>query len=170
MLDLDTLTESQRAYLRLVEEGAPSVSYAAKRVGLRPTDIWTWRRELQGWARHEKMCWEVAKDVVRDEVRRRALYGNTRVVLVNGQPLPMRDPRTGDVLVDEDFNPIYVTYTEVSDRMLELDAKVSGLLKEDATSVSITEDAERAEANAPRKVTIEIVRSNGNGGFVTEEL
>lgn len=168
MFDVEALSPAQQSYLRLVEEGAPSVTYAAKRSGVRPTDVWGWRKTVDGFAAHEKRLWDVARDVIRDEVRRRALYGNQRVVLVNGQPLPMRNPTTGEIMLDEDFNPMWVTVTEVSDRMLELDARVTGLLKEEGGVKVSVEDG--AEGQAPGKVTIEIVRSDGNGGFMTEEL
>lgn len=168
MFDVESLTPQQQSYLRLVEEGAPSVTYAAKRSGVRPTDVWNWRKQVEGFSQHEKRLWDVARDVIRDEVRRRALYGNQRVVLVNGQPLPMRNPTTGEIMLDEDFNPMWVTVTEVSDRMLELDARVTGLLKEEGGVKVSVEDG--AEGQAPGKVTIEIVRSDGNGGFMTEEL
>lgn len=170
MVERESLSPKQQAYLRLVEEGAPSLSYAAKRAGISTGQVYAWRRDVEGFREHEDICWEHSKDVVRDEIRRRALYGTQRPVLVNGRPLPMRDPTTGEVLLDEDFEPIYVTYVELSDRVLELDAKVSGLLKDPAapsTKVTLTET--KPDQEGERKVTIEIIRSDGNGGMPAGE-
>lgn len=86
------------------------------------------RSHLRKWMDDEKFveAYQDAQDAANDaaelELRERAM-GYYDILLHKGEPVWKRDPQTGDILLDDDFNPIPYTVKKRSDRLLEVYAK-----------------------------------------------
>ncbi|KFH18415.1 hypothetical protein ELZ19_06790 [Brucella abortus] len=66
---------------------------------------------------------DCAVDDAELELRRRAVEGVEEVMTYRGEPVWRRDPATGEVLLDDDFNPIPFTISRRSDKLLEVYVK-----------------------------------------------
>lgn len=89
---------------------------------LRETDIKRsvldeWRQE-EGFEARMAEALEDAVDEAEVELRRRAVHGTVRLLFHQGSPIWKRDPATGTVLLDENFDPIAYTENERSDSLL----------------------------------------------------
>lgn len=81
---------------------------------------------------------EDAVDSAEGELVRRAVEGNVNILFHAGAPIWMRDPATGEVLLDDDFNPIPYCEREYSDSLLALYLKANRRKYGDKSSVELS--------------------------------
>ncbi len=81
---------------------------------------------------------QAAVDVAEGELRRRGVEGVSEPVMWHGEPIWRRDPVTGEVLLDDDFNPIPYTRYARSDRLLEVYLKAHRAQYRDRSGLELT--------------------------------
>lgn len=84
------------------------------------------RQTYQGWMREDEEFAEAAGDArlaaienAEEALRQRGVEGDDEIVIYKGEPVWKRDV-DGNLLLDDDFNPIPWTIKAKSDRLLEL--------------------------------------------------
>jgi hypothetical protein len=151
MIEKSSKYETERRKELVIEAAktAPSFRKACDIAGVPSSTANRWRRDDEDFAEAlheaEKERW----DVLREHIYERAIGGYEKPVYYKGRPLWRRDPKTNELLLDENFEPIPLTETVVSDRLLE----------------------RYLEANLPefaRKSSLEL--SGPNGGPVSTQL
>ncbi len=80
---------------------------------------------------------ENAVDEAEVELRRRAIYGTKIQMQYQGNPVWLRDPDTGELILDDDFMPIPFTTLKQSDRLLEVYTKAHRPIYKDRSDLSI---------------------------------
>lgn len=118
---------------------APRITTARRRriflETLRAGGIVTAAAEAAGWSRNaayhhrkadptfaekwDEAC-EMAADALEAEARRRAVEGVQEPLVARGAPVYRTDPETGETLRDAEGNPVPLTITRYSDRLLEI--------------------------------------------------
>ena len=79
-----------------------------------------WRTADKEFDKNCDLALQEAVDDAELALRERGIQGIEEVVLYKGEPVWKRDPVTGHVMLDDDFNPIPFTIKRVSDRLLEV--------------------------------------------------
>ncbi len=82
-----------------------------------------WRKEDEDFDGACDLAFQEAVDMAELELRRRAIDGIDDVVMYKGEPVWRRHPDTGDLLLDDDFEPMPFVETRYSDRLLEVYVK-----------------------------------------------
>ncbi len=107
------------AFLRVyAKTGVPKLALEA--ADLHRSTYKRWRKDDEDF---DAACDDALQGAVDDAelaLRQRGIDGIEEPVLYKGIPMFKRDPVTGDVLLDNDFNPIPYTITQRSDRLLEV--------------------------------------------------
>ena len=107
------------AYSELGHIGA-----ACKQVGISYSVVQVWKQdedfllELEG-------AKEVFDGSIHNEVIRRAVHGISKPLIHKGQVQYLRDPTTGELLLDDDLKPIIATVNEKSNSLLAMAAKAT---------------------------------------------
>lgn len=83
-------------------------------------------------------AYEAAVDEGEMELRERGIHGTEEPVLFRGEPVWKRDPNTGDVLLDDNFNAVPFTIRRRSDRLLELYTKAHRPQYKEKSEVALT--------------------------------
>lgn len=91
---------------------------ACRRAGVALSTMYRWLEDDEDFAQGATYAMEVAVGEAELELRHRAVFGRQELILVGGAPVAKRDPFTGEVELDDDFNPIYLTKTVYSDGLL----------------------------------------------------
>ena len=127
---------------------------------LRETDIP--RSELDMWRQDEEFearmaaALEEAVDEAEVELRRRAVHGTVRLLFHQGSPIWKRDPSTGEVLLDDNFDPIAYTENERSDTLLQFYLKANRAKYADKSKVELG-----GPGGAPLTIVTQYVLPNG---------
>lgn len=87
----------------LAETG--NMSEACRRLGISRNAPYQWRDTRPGFAEQ----WDAALEISRDELRQRVL--ETACAMGLARYVPLTDPDTGAVVLDDDFNPVTVPDT-----------------------------------------------------------
>ncbi len=82
-----------------------------------------WRKEDGDFDEACDLAFQQAVDLAELELRRRAIEGVDDVVMYKGEPVWRRNPDTGDLVLDDDFEPVPFVETRYSDRLLEVYVK-----------------------------------------------
>ncbi len=93
---------------------------ACDAAGISRSTMYRWKEEYGDFARACDDALQAAVDAAELELRTRAVGGVEEPVLYKGEPVWRRDPVTGAVFLDEDFNPVPFVVHRRSDRLLEV--------------------------------------------------
>lgn len=114
------LTPLRKEQVVVAYRTAPSLSAAAKIAGVSPDLVYKWKGEDDDFAAELAEARLQYADHLRELVQQRAV-GIERVVVYKGEVQYRRNPlKPTELLLDDDFEPIPLTETVHSDRMLEL--------------------------------------------------
>ncbi len=111
---------------------------AAEAAGVPRSTVNHWREDDEDFAQEFSDAMENSVDVAELELRTRAVDGVDEPVMHNGEPVWRRDPRTGDLELDDDFNPVPYTVPRRSDRLLEVYAKANRKKYRDKGSLEVS--------------------------------
>lgn len=108
---------------------------------------------------------EEAADTIELELRTRAIQGLDEVVMYRGEPVWRRNA-DGQVQLDENFNPIPLTVSRKSDRLLEAHIKAHNVRYRDKTDITLM-----GAGGGPVKgaLTVTFVKALGNGSEGKDE-
>lgn len=95
------------------------VGPALRAVGATRADLRCWRKEDKFRERLQE-AHDDAVDEAEAELRSRAVEGWDEPVLYKGEPVWARNPDTGSILMNENFEPVPFTVRKHSDRLLEV--------------------------------------------------
>lgn len=115
----------------------------------------TWRQDEEFEALMAQAL-EEAVDEAEVELRRRAVHGTVRLLFHQGSPIWKRDPTTGEVLTDDNFDPIAYTENERSDALLQFYLKANRAKYADKSKVELG-----GPGGAPLQVITQYVLPNG---------
>ncbi len=129
----------------------------------------TYRKELDVNPDFKQDCedaYQFAVSVAEMELRRRAVHGVEEPVVFHGELMYMRDPATGEYMLDDNFEKIPFTINKKSDKLLET------YMKANSRKYGVSgrgnglhaADGEGGGNRLPSKLEIVLVQSDGNGG------
>lgn len=111
-----TIDQIQARFLRSYARHGV-VGPALRELDLDRATLDLWRQDDDFEARMAEAL-EEAVDEAEVELRRRAVHGTVRLLFHQGSPIWKRNPATGEVLLDDNFEPIAYTENERSDSLL----------------------------------------------------
>lgn len=94
-----------------------SITSACRAAGVTRQDVRDWRQD-DVFARDMDDAFEDAIDEAEIVLRQRAIGVEVEVLDRQGNPIPKRDPKTGQVVLDDNFDIVYLTRTLSSDALL----------------------------------------------------
>lgn len=111
---------------------------AAKAAGVSYSTISRWKAEDEEfrtamWEAHEEHVDEAV-----EELHERAVVGDEQLVYYKGEPVPKRDPSTGEPMLDDNFDVIYYTRKVKSDPLLQFFLKSKRAEFRDKTELALT--------------------------------
>lgn len=83
-----------------------NISLAARHAGVHRDTYYDWRKNDPDFRAAADAVEALHVDAARQEIYERALGIKTTAVIFRGEPIWRKDPRTGAVLLDDDFEPI----------------------------------------------------------------
>ncbi len=93
---------------------------ACDAAGIGRTTYKRWCKDDEDFAGACQEAYQCAVDEAEVELRARGVHGTEEPVLYKGEPIWRRDATTGELQLDDDFNPIPFTIKRKSDRLLEV--------------------------------------------------
>ncbi len=111
---------------------------ACKTASISRTTYLRWRKVDDEFDEACDDAFDEAVDEAEYELRERGINGTEEPVLYKGTPVWKRDPGTGAVLLDDDFNPIPFTIHRKSDRLLEVYTRTHRPQYREKSEVSLT--------------------------------
>jgi hypothetical protein len=114
------------------------ITIAADAVGIPRATINNWRTKDPEFAEACEDAYQQAVDVAEMELRRRGVEGWEEPILYRGEPIWQRDPVTGELVLDNDFNPMPFTIPRKSDRLLEVYTRSHRPIYKEKTEVALT--------------------------------
>lgn len=156
--------KAQKKLFLATQRGYLNVSTACSHCGLSPSTIANWRKKDTLFDKAVVEAINEAGDKLEEEARHRAFDGWEEPVIHAGQMQYKRDPITGGLALDENFDPIIITVLKKSDRLLEvmLQAKKPEYKRGGSFSIGTGGAGGTGEA-IPKKITVEFIDSDGNG-------
>ena len=123
----EDMTEENQMKLAFIEDYALHgvIARSCRVVGISRSRYRKWIDEDEVFDLLHKDARDDAIDEGEYELRRRAIEGHNEPIFYQGNPVWKRDPATGEVLLDEDFEPVQLTVRKVSDKLLELYLKAN---------------------------------------------
>ena len=137
---------------------------AASAVGVTRTTVRNWRDDEEFEERFQD-AFEEAIDPVEIELRKRAMLGFEKPVIYQGIPMFRRDPLTGDLILDDDFNPIPLTEPVQNNDLLKLYIAANRGKYNPKTTL---EHQGPGGTQLPRQVQVVFVEADGKGGKLQE--
>lgn len=123
------------------------------------------RQEYKRWCEDDEDFEELAQDAREDalddaelELRQRGVEGSKEPVIWQGMPVYKRDPETGDIELDDNFEKVPLTITVKSDKLLQLYMQGNRQRYRDKTELALTDGA-----GGPPKMaaTVQIIGADG---------
>lgn len=98
-----------------------NISAACRHLGYKSSNVYyTWIEDDEEFALEAERAFEESVDEAEAELRARAVTGKEYpVTLKDGTPVYKRDPDTGEIMMDENFDPIPLTVTRTNDDLLK---------------------------------------------------
>ncbi len=159
---LDNVMRDQRK-ARAVEAYAfhGTLEPACEAAGVSRATVRNWRIEDPDFKAAMDDALEKAVDAAEDELRSRAM-GLTQDVVRDrdGTPIYRRDPQTGSLILDGEFNPIPYTKPVRSDRLLEIYLKARRKEFRDRSGIELTGPDGGPVTTA---ITVKFVDADGGG-------
>lgn len=143
-----------------------TVTQACEAVGVSRKSFYNWKQDDKEFASYLKDAFAEASERLEQEARRRAVQGIEEPITNKDGFIWKRDPRTGDILLDDDFEPIPYTINKRSDRLLEVLLKGNHKKYRDAQAAVEVDmpDGGGGPDGAGRRITVRFIRSDGEGG------
>ncbi|UFK26747.1 hypothetical protein [Roseobacter phage RDJL6] len=94
-------------------------SAAARAAGVSYSTISRWKSEDAEFRKAMHEAHEEHVDAAVEELHERAVVGDEQLVYYKGEPVPKRDPSTGEPMIDDNFEVIYYTRKVKSDQLLQ---------------------------------------------------
>lgn len=116
---VESMEARRRAFLNALAI-AGVVTSACEATGINRKTAYHWRDVDPAFAEEWDEALATATDRLEAEAHRRAVLGNEEPVFHRGQLVLKRDPDTGEVLKDSNGDPIPMTVSKRSDRLLEI--------------------------------------------------
>ena len=159
MTNLDTeLMDSRKVKFLEAYAQTGIIGPACDGAGISRTTYKNWRNADEDFDLACADAFEAAVDAAELELRTRAVEGVEEPILYKGEPVWRRDPDTGAVLLDKEFNPIPFTVHRKSDRLLEVYTKAHRKVYSDKVSL---EHTGKDGAPIDQKVTVQYVLPPG---------
>lgn len=114
------------------------VTVACMRAGISRSSYYEWRQEDEAFDIGCDDAKDASIDLAEHELRNRGVHGVEEPVLFKGEPIWRRDPVTGEILLDDDFDPIPFTINRKSDKLLEVYMKAHRQEYRDKGSLEVT--------------------------------
>lgn len=92
---------------------------AARAAGVSYSTISRWKQDDKEFREAMHEAHEEHVDMAVEELHERAVEGDEQLVYYKGEPVPKRDPRTGEPMLDDNFEVIYYTRKVKSDPLLQ---------------------------------------------------
>lgn len=121
-----------------------------------------WRKDDDAFSAGCDDALQAAIDAGERELRRRGVDGVEEHLTYKGEPIWRRDPDTGDLLLDDDFNPVPFTVRRQSDRLLEVYVRSHRPIYKEKSALELSGPGGGA---IPSALTIRFVESDGEGGI-----
>lgn len=125
------------------------VTSACEATGIARKTAYHWRDHDPAFAEEWDEALATATDRLEAEAHRRAVLGNEEPVFHRGQLVLKRDPDTGEVLKDSNGDPIPMTVSKRSDRLLEIMLAAKKPNEYGRRSVDLNQRIDRKEAPRP---------------------
>lgn len=132
-----TTVAKQEAFLEAYEK-VGIVGPACQKAGVGRSTYYYWRESDEEFAQKAADAYQLAVDVAELELRNRAVEGIDEIVMYRGEPVWKRDPSTGEIMLDKDFEPIPLTIRRRSDKLLETYMKANRHRYRDKSSVEVS--------------------------------
>lgn len=163
---------SQRVYLAALSVDGVITS-ACKAAGISRGLPTIWRQDPEFYAK-EKEALEKAADSLEQVAVDGAKGRWEKIALYQGAPIRARDPETGELMTNEDGSPVYVTYNERSERMLEmmLKARRPGSFGAKQVDVKVTGSVSVGQiglGSLPREARLALLAALEEGGALLED-
>lgn len=111
---------------------------AAKVCGVSRRTILEWRKADPEFDAACDDAFQCAVDIAEQELRRRGVEGSQDIVLYKGEVVWRKDPVTGELLLDDDFEPMPMVIQRDHDRLLEVYTRSHRTIYKERTEVAIT--------------------------------
>jgi len=142
------------------------IGTACQAVGVSRTTVRKWREDDEVFEERFADAFEDAVDPVEEELRKRAMLGFEKPVIYQGMPMWRRDPLTGEVLLDDDFNPIPLTEPVQNNDLLKL--YIAANRGKYNPKTTLEHQGPGGTSLTPRKVQVVFVKADGKGGILQE--
>lgn len=133
---------------------------AAKAAGVSYSTISRWKQDDEEFRKAMWNAHEEHVDEAVEELHERAVVGDEQLVYFKGEPVPKRDPLTGEPQLDDDFNVIYYTRKVKSDPLLQFYLKSKRAEFRDKSELAVT-GPDGGPVQTDNKVTWEFVMPDG---------
>jgi len=133
---------------------------AAKAAGVSYSTISRWKAEDPDFFTAMYHAHEEHVDEAVEELHERAVVGDEQLVYYKGEPVPKRNPTTGEPMLDDDFNVIYYTRKVKSDPLLQFYLKSKRAEFRDKTELAVT-GPDGGPVQTDTKVTWEYILPDG---------
>ena len=130
---------------------------AVKAADISRSTYYNWIRDDEAFDLAVKMAFEDAVDIAESAVVNRGVEGIEEPVFYKGEPIWKRDPETGSILTDDDFNPIPFTVNKTSDRLLEFYLAANRKKYNAKQALEITGPGDHTDGD-PDNLTVTIIR------------
>jgi len=152
----------KKAFLAaLAKSGNIGVACRESRVP-RPTQN-DWREKDPEFQAKFLEALNAAADGLEEEARIRAAVGWEEPVIHMGQVQYVRNPQTGELVLNDDFEPIILTIKKKSDRLLEVMLKAKRPeYRNSGMSLNLGGTGGEGQP-VPKSITVTFVDSDGNG-------
>lgn len=141
------------------------VGHACDAVGISRSTVHQWRDTDQEFKKRMLAAHEDALDLAELELRRRGIEGVEEPVIFSGKVVYKRDPYTGEIIVDDDGQPIPLTINRRSDRLLEvfMQAKRPEYNRKSGVEIGIGPRLIGEDSDDSGQIVIKFVDSDGEG-------
>ena len=111
---------------------------ASKVAGVTRSTVLNWRKSDPEFDAACEDAFQCAVDIAEQELRRRGVEGSEEIVLYKGEVVWRKDARTGELLLDDDFNPMPMVIQKDHDRLLEVYTRSHRPVYKERTEVAVT--------------------------------
>lgn len=133
---------------------------AARAAGVSYSTISRWKQEDEEFRKAMHEAHEEHVDEAVEELHARAVEGDEQLVYFKGEPVPKRDPLTGEPMLDDNFEVIYYTRKVKSDQLLQFFLKSKRPEFRDKTDLTLL-GPDGGPVQTDNKVTWEYVLPDG---------
>ena len=142
------------------------IGTACQAVSVSRSTVRKWREDDEQFEERFQDAFENAIDPVEEELRKRAMLGFEKPVIYQGVPMWRRDPLTGEVLLDDNFEPIPLTEPVQNNDLLKL--YIAANRGKYNPKTTLEHQGPGGTSLLPRTIDVQFVKADGNGGILKE--